>query len=89
VNGYIKHKKVRAVRMHGGLMMNNIQHPTGLILWCALSEEYLILCVFTEGAADSDVHLTTLRGEFVCSMMGYCSVVHRFWFQHKRRSTLH
>jgi hypothetical protein len=59
--------------MRGGLMINNRQHPVGLILWCALLEEYSILCVFTEGAVDSDVHLSTLRGKFLCFMMEYCS----------------
>jgi hypothetical protein len=46
-------------------MINNTQQPVGLIFWCALSEEYSILCAFIEGAVDSDVHLSTLRGECV------------------------
>lgn len=54
-------------------MINNTQIPVGLIFWCALSEEYSNLCAFIEGAVDSDAHLRTLRAEFVCFMMGYCS----------------
>jgi hypothetical protein len=53
-------------------MINNTQQPVGLIFWCALSEEYSILCAFIEGAVDSDVDLSTLRGEFVFHG-AYCS----------------
>jgi hypothetical protein len=77
-----KQTKVATVRTHGGLIMNDIQHPVGLILWCALLEEYSILCGFIEGGVDGDVHLSTVRDEFVCFIIGYCSAVHRSRFQH-------